>query len=175
MYAREIAFISYVRNPWYNHRLQDYNHAYCFLGSAICTKGSGPCTKVQSPACGASGQTQILVGGYVHHWNVPCTQEPLPFRCLFPLSPKIRVFPHHDILSPQRPKSSKTNRLWAKISKTMGQIKPFILLNWFSLVFCHSNKKLTHTKSSSKDCAPKYPTTSQKYGSLFQRELWIGV
>lgn len=97
MYAWEIAFISYVRNPWYNHRHRDYNHAYSFLGSAICTKGSGPCTKVQSPACGAAGQTQILVGGYVHHWNVPCTQEPLPFRCLFPLSPEIRVFPHHTL------------------------------------------------------------------------------
>lgn len=57
----------------------------------------------------------------------------------------------------------------------MSQIKPFILLSWFSLVFCLSNKKLTNTETSSKDRASKHPTTSQKYGSLFQRELWIGV
>lgn len=57
----------------------------------------------------------------------------------------------------------------------MSQIKPFILLSWFSQVFCLSNKKLTNTETSSKDRASKHPTTSQKYGSLFQRELWIGV
>lgn len=71
-------------------------------------------------------------------------------KCLWSLPSIMRWVPsfvthfYHDVLGFHRTKAT-VPRNWFEISETVGPNKLSLLLSWLSLLFCHSNRRLTNT------------------------------